>query len=494
MTRPSAWSVAVSRAALVVILTLGVGVAAACDPRSQIQTPVPIARTEPAVTLTVGPTPTDIPSPSPTHTPEPTPTSTPTSTPPPTPTSTPSPEPTSTPIPSPSPTPTNTPSLAEIAAQPNTVTVCADGCDFTTIQAAVDDPSTLAGGVVYVTDAVHTEAGLVINKDVTLRGRSADQTTVQAHERAGQARDRVVFIPEGVSVSIEDMTIRHGYPRADIRSGGAIENRATLTVSRCIIRDNQANCGGGIYNQGGSLTVLRSTIRDNQADGEGPIGYECGAGGAIKLTEGGTLTLIDSTLTENRAKLRGGGLHVSCESTATLVNSTISGNFAGGRGGGVNLGGTVQLTHCTITGNAAGGILRGDQIDRTPGGGVAVRGTLHYTNTLIANNPKGGDCVVGGSGMVGANAHNLVEDGGCGAAYSGDPGIDDLADNGGDTETRALLPGSPALDAVPADACPLSTDQRGYTRPVAHTAPDTPCDIGAFELGGEISAPEATGR
>ena len=317
---------------------------------------------------------------------------------------------------------------------------------------------------------------------------TADQTTIQAHERAGEARDRVFFIPKGVSATIEEMTIRHGYPRADIRSGGAIENRGTLTVSRCVIRDNQANCGAGIYNEGGTLTVTNTTIRDNEADGKGPIGYECGAGGAIKVTEGGTLTLTNSTFTRNRAKLRGGGLHVSCKSTATLINSTISGNFAGGRGGGINLGGTVHFTHCTITGNSAKGDLRGDRIDRNPAGGVSVRGTLHYTNTLIANNPNGGDCVVGGSGVIEANAHNLVEDGGCSPAFSGDPAIDDLADNGGDTETRALLPYSLAVDAIPADACPLSTDQRGYTRPVAQTSPDTPCDIGAFELGNVTAA------
>jgi hypothetical protein len=361
--------------------------------------------------------------------------------------------------------------------------VCAEGCAHTTIQAALDDPATQPGAIIYVTDAVHTEAGVVVGKDVTIRGRAADQTVVQADQRAGQARDRVFLVPAGVSAGIEDMAIRHGYPRADIRSGGAIENHGTLSVSRCVIHDNQANCGGGIYNEGGALTVVDSTIRDNQADGEGPIGYECGAGGAIKLTEGGTLALANSTLSDNRAKLRGGGLHVSCRSTATLTNSTISGNFAGGRGGGINIGGTLHLTHCTISGNSAKGVMRGNQVDRQPAGGVAVRGTLHYTNTLIANNPKAGDCILGGSGVVGANAHNWVEDGGCSPEFWGDPGLEDLADNGGHSATRALPPGSPAVDVIPADACPLASDQRGYPRPAAQTAPDTPCDVGAFELG-----------
>jgi hypothetical protein len=51
-----------------------------------------------------------------------------------------------------------------------------------------------------------------------------------------------------------------------------------------------------------------------------------------------------------------------------------------------------------------------------------------------------------------------------------------LADNGGATLTHALNPGSPAIDAAPADAdCP-ATDQRGTTRPQGGG-----CDIGAFE-------------
>jgi len=468
---------------VILVATLILAAASACTSTPQTEAPSPVARTQPSATLMTEPTLTD--TPNPTNTPQPTSTSAPTSAPSPTPTSTPEPTPMDTPIPGTLPPPTGTPSLGEIAAEPNTVTVCADGCDFTTIQSAIDDAGTLAGDVIYVTDATHTEAGVTVNKDVTLRGQSADQTTVQAHKRAGEARDRVFFVPKGVSATIKEMTIRHGYPREDIRSGGAIENRGTLTVSRCVIRDNQANCGAGIYNEGGTLTVANTTISDNEADGKGPIGYACGAGGAIKVTEAGTLTLTNSTLTRNRAKLRGGALHVSCKSTATLINSTISGNFAGGRGGGVNLGGSVHLTHCTITGNSAKGLLRNNRLDNNPAGGVSVRGTLHYTNTLIANNPKGGDCVVGGSGLIGANVYNLVEDGGCSPVFSGDPAIDDLADNGGDTETRALPPDSLALDAIPADACPLSTDQRGYTRPVAQTSPDTPCDIGAFELGGE---------
>jgi hypothetical protein len=56
-----------------------------------------------------------------------------------------------------------------------------------------------------------------------------------------------------------------------------------------------------------------------------------------------------------------------------------------------------------------------------------------------------------------------------------------LADNGGPTQTHALLPGSVAIDVIPADDCvdtegePLTTDQRGFPR-------DSMCDVGAFEV------------
>jgi hypothetical protein len=110
-------------------------------------------------------------------------------------------------------------------------------------------------------------------------------------------------------------------------------------------------------------------------------------------------------------------------------------------------------------------------------------------NTIIAGNAgKGGNCVVGGPGgyrgmgSVGTNSNNLVGGGSCGPAYSDDPMLGPLADNGGPTLTHALLPGSPAIDAIPAISCTLPTDQRGALRPIVQTSSDTPCDIGAFEV------------
>src|SRR5262249_50093320 len=104
--------------------------------------------------------------------------------------------------------------------------------------------------------------------------------------------------------------------------------------------------------------------------------------------------------------------------------------------------------------------------------------TLNFANTILANS-SAADCD-NNSGTIGMNISNLVEDGSCSPALSGDPGLDSLDDNGGPTQTVALLPGSAAIDAGDDTTCgtaPVNnSDQRGTTRPIgAH------CDIGSYE-------------
>lgn len=144
----------------------------------------------------------------------------------------------------------------------------------------------------------------------------------------------------------------------------------------------------------------------------------------------------------------------------------------------------------------------GVYISGSPEKGV-IRGRLSYTNTIIADNTArlekygAADCVIGDYASIGTSVNNLVEDGNCSPAYSGDPLLAGLADEGGPStgsgqapsaeseyvpQTHALLPGSPAVDAIPADECAVARDQRGVSRPQG-----TGCDIGAYELHREES-------
>jgi hypothetical protein len=358
------------------------------------------------------------------------------------------------------------------------VTVCAAGCDFMTIQDAVDDPGVVAGAVINITDAIHTESGIVVNKDVTIQGQGADSTIVQAHADLDEATERVFYIADGAVVTIKGMTIRHGNPSSEPQSGGGIRNEGELLIEESIIRDNRGSAGGGIFNDG-KLTLVNCTVSNNTATG-GDTYLECNTGGGIK-NMAGVAELINSTVSGNNALGKGGGLHIACQGTLVLVNSTISSNNTNNNGGGVYINGVGEFTNSTIVNNSArngGGVC----VHGTGEEGV-VRGLLNYTNTIIADNTirfvEYGvvDCFLGEDASIGTNINNLVEDGSCDSAHLGDPRLVALDDNGGSTQTHALSPGSPAIDAILPDQCIVDTDQRGISRPYGQG-----CDIGAFEL------------
>jgi hypothetical protein len=390
-------------------------------------------------------------------------------TPTPLPPSTPTSAPTALPIPPPS------PPAPPFEPAPATITVCAEGCDFGTLQGAIDDADTTSGAVITVLDAVHTEAGIHVQKDVTIQGLGADRTVVQAHSVLREAPDRVFFVPEGASVSIRGMTIRHGRAQEGDLSGGGLSNLGLCSLEACIIRDNSANDGGGVFNHG-TLNIRHCGIHDNLADREAPPGYECGSGGGVKNGFRSTLVMESSTISGNRALGKGGGLFIACEGSATVTNSTISSNRAERDGGGIYIKTHTELVHCTVA----------DNVTARQGGGIYVRDTMEWSNCLVARNAPqdvtlGGQGGYQGQGSISASQHNWVADASCPADHSGDPLLDVLADNGGGTLTHALLLNSPAINCIPATACSLPYDQRGQSRPIQVSSDAAVCDVGAFE-------------
>jgi hypothetical protein len=96
----------------------------------------------------------------------------------------------------------------------------------------------------------------------------------------------------------------------------------------------------------------------------------------------------------------------------------------------------------------------------------------------------GGGCVNDPDSTLGSSGNNLIEDGAnaCGLTdgsngniTGADSQLGPLADNGGTTQTYALLSGSAAVDAGTDSGCP-AYDQRGVVRPYG-----SHCDIGAYE-------------
>jgi hypothetical protein len=190
---------------------------------------------------------------------------------------------------------------------------------------------------------------------------------------------------------------------------------------------------------GTSVTILNLTLTGTKSSSSGsPTGY------AINAT--GSLTVENSTLSGN------GGLAVwSSGPIATIVDSTISGNG----GAGVMIDGTGTFQNVTIAQNTGNGI-----------GNANLTSVVHLTNAIVWGN--GQDCAA----PVDQSAASLDGDGTCGVQLTGNPNLASLAANGGPTQTRALVPPSPAIDAG-TTPCP-STDQRYVPR-------DSRCDVGAYE-------------
>ena len=109
--------------------------------------------------------------------------------------------------------------------------------------------------------------------------------------------------------------------------------------------------------------------------------------------------------------------------------------------------------------------------------GGAISGTGTLKNTIITNSLFGGrNCSVP---MTDGGGNLSWPDTTC-PGLNADPLLGPLQDNGGPTQTHALLPGSPAIEAALLANCP-ATDQRGVSRPQG-----AGCDIGAYEAEGAV--------
>jgi len=108
-----------------------------------------------------------------------------------------------------------------------TWTVCASGCAYNSIKAAIAAPTTGDGDTLAIAAGTYTEPGIIVDKSLTLQGEEAASTIVQAAASSGTAPDRVFTIPSGVSVTLQELTIRYGRTVY----GGGLYNLGTLTTT-----------------------------------------------------------------------------------------------------------------------------------------------------------------------------------------------------------------------------------------------------------------------
>jgi hypothetical protein len=345
---------------------------------------------------------------------------------------------------------------------------------------------------------VLTQGALVLSNShpTTILGTGANQLFI-----SGNHTTTVFSISSGATVALDNLTIENGSGF----EGGGIYNSGNLSINDSTLADNTANSyGGAIYNYNATASINNSILNGNTASYSGGGIYNYNA----------TATITNSTLSNNRAGFYGGGIYNYDNATATISNSTLAYNAANIMGGGGIYNtflGTVHVNNSTLVGNTGsygGGIYNNSQgtltvndstlADNTAnnyGGGIYNSGTsATLGNSILAGNIAGNDPdVVGPFDSLG---HNLIGIVNGGSGFNDDlvgslasplnPMLGSLANNGGPTQTMALLLGSPAIDAgsdalVPIDPStgqPYATDQRGsgYFR---ISGPSV--DIGAYE-------------
>jgi hypothetical protein len=332
---------------------------------------------------------------------------------------------------------------------PGNDTVTFDPTVFATAQTI-----TLTQGQINLTNA----AG--VTGTLTVQGTGAGLLSV-----SGNNASRVFYLYSGTTAILQNLTVTGGKtPGAALGSygGGVFNNAGVLSLTNCTVTGNSATAvGGGVFNGSGSVS-----------------------------------SLTNCTVTGNSAPYGGG---VDNDGTMSMTNCTVSGNSASAAGGGVfNFGGTMAtltLTNCTVSGNSANG---GGGVYNGGGGGGGGTATLTLTNSIVAGNTVTNSTTandISGSSPV-AGSNNVIGTGGSGGLTNGTNGnqvgvsvsavgLAPLANNGGPTQTIALLPGSPALGGVPANAPNTpATDQRGLPR---NTALAT--DVGAFQTQPTPPAP-----
>jgi hypothetical protein len=243
--------------------------------------------------------------------------------------------------------------VAASSAGLNILTVCALGCDYDDVQAAVS--AVPAGGTVKVATGVYTDTNgdgrvVRITKTLSLLGGytpadpadpawdtpdpQANPTILDA-EGAGQ----VVYINDNVAVTLAGFHIRNGRA-ASAKGSGVYVGRANSVIRDNWIYNNTARGvdttyagGGGIYVGGGNPLIQDNAIYSNTAIITGTLSSDIGGGG-IYVYQGGALiernVIWGNYAYAERTRSGGGGIYIYGNDASTVImrDNTIATNTA----------------------------------------------------------------------------------------------------------------------------------------------------------------------
>ena len=373
-----------------------------------------------------------------------------------------------------------------------TCTVCSSGCDYTNVQAAVDDAgcteikvaegtftgvqgrSVPAGYFTYPASGLITQV-VYISRTVAVRGgyTTTNWTTpyplTQPTTLDAGGLGRAMVVAGKISPNIEGLGLTHGDaaglggdPEGDA-GGGVYVISATAAISNCRVFSNTAAIwGGGLELRFSPATLSANSVTSNTARGSGGLDLYYSPA-----------TLNANSVTANTVSWEGGGLYLYF-SNARLTNNVVADNRAGSGHCGSGLyiqASSPRLLHTTIARNGGGD---GSGLCVTNYAGIFYS-TVWLTNTILVSQTTGitvagGDTANMNSTLWYGNAANW---GGAGTInrtgdYTGPPAF--VNPGRGDYHIR---PGSAATNrGVNAG---VTTDKDGNPR-------DAKPDLGAYEF------------
>jgi CSLREA domain-containing protein len=397
--------------------------------------------------------------------------------------------------------------------------MCADEAGACSLRAAIDEARAAApGSTINVPAGVYAlslsypvagNSGHVLDNSMLFQGDPNGETIIEVDSSiAPEINFRLFFIgtqPDKplVTIGFNNVSFRGGRAKGTGNDGfgGAFNvQAANLLISNSVLSNHAAANGGGVLAASfeSGITIQSSTITANTAQQ-----------GAAVYAQDSSVGVMDSTIHNNTVIGVGGGTFANVSlgyvgSTSTnlyLYNSTLAYNTYPQPGASIGTSGifstsqdvtadnktnsaSLMLHNSTIIGNS------GSQGSPAPHGIVQLSydgtpNTVSYVNSILAGNS--GECY-SEEGMQASDGGNVfsapVSD--CMVSandilYMGalDTILETtLSNNGGKTQTLALVASSPAINAGIEEHCP-ATDQRGVARPIGVT-----CDAGAYEFEG----------
>ena len=145
------------------------------------------------------------------------------------------------------------------------------------------DPTVFAARqTIPVSSALFADAG------VTIQGPAAGVVL----DGSGNGQQGLIFESDTATSAVSNVTIQN------FSKGTGLDNRfGTVTATHCVIQDNYAENGGGVFNDG-TMTLIGCTVAGNSV--------QQGGGGIFSY---GTLTLTGCTLSGNTSGGPGGGIY-----------------------------------------------------------------------------------------------------------------------------------------------------------------------------------------